>query len=230
MALTDGEHIVEMPSARDYKRARDGETGPNTGGMGAYSPAAFVDAATAEQIRRDVFEPAAAGLRNEGISYRGCLYAGLMLTERGPRVLEFNARFGDPETQAVLPRLRSDLCALLMAAASGTLRECEAPAFSAQTCVAVVLTTEGYPELAVPARDLPLPQFNGSTPAMAFWGASVRHEDAVHCSGGRVLTLAALADGLPQARSRAYAAVAQYLSRRPPSVRLVARTDIAAVH
>ena len=121
LALTDGETVVPLVLAQDFKRVGDGDAGPNTGGMGAYSPVPFIDEVTERRIRSEVLEPTVRALRDEGVEYRGVLYAGLMLTDEGPKVLEFNCRFGDPETQAIMPRLRSDLAGAAVATAEGRL-------------------------------------------------------------------------------------------------------------
>ncbi len=144
IALTDGATVLTLPPARDYKRLGDGDTGPMTGGMGAYSPPRVADDETLARVRREILEPAVQGLSAEGAPYQGFLYAGLMLTPEGPRVLEFNARLGDPETQCLLPRLQTPLLPLLFAAAEGTLAD-EKPVWRAQACCAVVLASGGYP-------------------------------------------------------------------------------------
>ena len=145
LALCDGESAVVMAPAQDYKRIFDGDEGPNTGGMGSYSPVAGVDAALVEQIARTVHQPVVDELRRRGTPFHGILYAGLMLTADGPRVLEFNVRFGDPETQAVLPRLRSDLLDLLQRAATPAgLRGAELE-WDDRWAVTVVLASAGYP-------------------------------------------------------------------------------------
>ncbi len=223
MVVTDGTTAYMLDPACDYKRAGDAETGPNTGGMGAYSPARdVVDESMLARIRHDVIAPALEGMRRDGIDYRGCLYAGLMMTERGPMVLEFNARFGDPETQVVLPRFESDLAALLVAAANGELAQCPAPAFSRQGCVGVVLTSEGYPRTSTPLAGLP--DAEGS----AFWGTSARRGATVDSVGGRVLTVTALGDSIADARIAAYKACAAYLRSLPEGAKLVCRRDIAS--
>jgi len=224
MAVTDGTRVHLLAPARDYKRAGDGDTGPNTGGMGAYSPAPGVDDAMLHRIRKEIIEPVRAGLVQDGIDYRGCLYAGLMLTERGPCVLEFNARFGDPETEVVLPRLKSDLFELAysIAVADG---KAAAPEFSEAACVGVVLTSEGYPATSTPLRGLPVPELGDQNEVVAFWGNSQPAGAAVDSGGGRVLTITALGAGIEAAASRAYAACESYLATLGQR-RLVYRTDI----
>jgi len=228
MAVVDGSRYFVLAGACDYKRAGDGDSGPNTGGMGAYSPASDVlDEQALQLVEQTVFDPALDGLRREGLDYRGCLYAGLMITKRGPMVLEFNARFGDPETQVVLPRLETDLFELLASAARGDLREVLAPRFSASACVGVVMTSPGYPQVSTPLEGLP--RFEaGDDQVVGFWGGSTPAEAGVKASGGRVLTVCALGPDLAAARRRAYEAVARYAAALPPGVVLGYRGDIAA--
>jgi phosphoribosylamine---glycine ligase len=223
MAVTDGTRLHVLAPACDYKRAGDGDTGPNTGGMGAYSPAASVDGAVLRRIHKEIIEPVRAGLAQGGIDYRGCIYAGLMLTKRGPYVLEFNARFGDPETEVVLPRLKSDLFELTysIALADG---KAATPEFSDAACVGVVLTSEGYPATSVPLRGLPLPAMEADV--VAFWGNSQLAGSAVDSAGGRVLTVTALGVSVEVASSRAYAACESYLKTVGGERRLIHRTDI----
>ena len=144
MALTDGEHVLPLPSSQDHKRVFDNDEGPNTGGMGAYSPAPVVTRAVHDRVVREVLTPLMAGLKRQGILYRGVLYVGLMITKAGPKVLEFNARFGDPECQVIMMRLKSDLVPLLEATVNGTLRDVE-PEWYEDPAVCVVLSAAGYP-------------------------------------------------------------------------------------
>lgn len=143
-ALTDGTTVLPLPPARDYKRLGQGGTGPMTGGMGAYSPPAIATPAVMDAVMKEILEPTVRGMAAEGVPYTGILYAGLMLTDRGPRVVEFNVRLGDPETQCLLPRLRSPLAPLLLAAAEGYLHEAT-PEWKTQACCAIVLASDGYP-------------------------------------------------------------------------------------
>ena len=239
MTVTDGVRCAELATACDYKRACDGDTGPNTGGMGAYSPTPDVmNDALASRIREEILAPTLRGLRADGIDYRGCLYAGLMVTARGPMVLEFNARFGDPETQVVLPRMKSDLFELLYDIATSEVVAGRAEArplqdhpldvrFSEQACVGVVLASDGYPVRSLPVANLPLPDPILKESVTAFWGGSTLHGDVVEASGGRVLTMSALGDGHEQARERAYAACAAYGRILPSGTKLCCRSDIA---
>jgi len=206
LALCDGERAVAMAPARDYKRIFAGDRGPNTGGMGAYSPVADLDTAAVAEIVASVHQPVVDLMRARGTPFHGVLYAGLMLTADGPRVLEFNVRFGDPETQAVLPRLRSDLLELLLAASGlGGLAGVELR-WSPQSAVTLVLASEGYPERAtsgVPIRGLE------KVPAeveVTHAGTASAPDGTVVTAGGRVLNVTALGPDLDSARSSAYAA------------------------
>ncbi|MCJ7832621.1 MAG: phosphoribosylamine--glycine ligase, partial [Actinobacteria bacterium] len=144
LAITDGVRVMPLALAQDHKRVGDGDTGPNTGGMGAYSPLPFLSDAQRESITADVLVPAVRGMAAEGIDYRGVLYAGLMLTQEGPKVLEFNCRFGDPETQALMPRVASGLSGTLAAAAAGDLGDAQLD-WKPQACVSITLASDGYP-------------------------------------------------------------------------------------
>ena len=206
-AVTDGRTVLPLAPARDHKRVGDGDTGPNTGGMGAYSPLPDVDDDLVEQVRRTVLEPTVAELARRGARYQGLLYAGLVLTSAGPRVLEFNCRFGDPETQAILPRLTGDLAQLARAAAEGTLAGCKV-SWDPRACVSVVLAAAGYPG---PYRTGL--QVEGLEAAAARPGVQLFHAGTapgpggrVLTAGGRVLAVTALGDDLADARARAYQA------------------------
>jgi phosphoribosylamine---glycine ligase len=206
LAVTDGRTVIPLAPAQDFKRALDGDQGPNTGGMGAYSPVPFVDAGTAKRIRTEILEPTVAALRAEGIDYRGVLYAGLMLTEDGPKVLEFNARFGDPETQAVLPRIEGDLAEILLACAEGDLGG-RAPAWTDEACVTVVLASGGYPgeyRTGIPIEGLE--EAGKSDKVQVFHAGTARRDGKVTTAGGRVLAASALGKDLADARRRAYEA------------------------
>ena len=209
LALTDGETVVPLVPAQDFKRAEDGDAGPNTGGMGAYSPVPFVDERTWQGIASEVLEPAVRGLRDRGIPYRGVLYAGLMLTDAGPRVLEFNCRFGDPETQAIIPRLESDLAEMLLATAEGRLGDLKVT-WRPEACVTVVLASGGYPgayETGIPIHGLE--DAAGVEGATIFHAGTTRRDDRVMTAGGRVLAVSALGKGLAEARERAYEAASR---------------------
>ncbi|NMB77422.1 MAG: phosphoribosylamine--glycine ligase [Myxococcales bacterium] len=208
IALTDGSHVVMLPFSQDHKRALDGDRGPNTGGMGAYSPAPVADEALAQLVRQQVFSPLLSALRRRGIEYRGFLYAGLMITQGAPRVLEFNVRLGDPETQALLPRLESDLLPLVYAAATGTLAGANL-ACSPRASVCVVLASRGYPgpyEKGLPITGLQSAQALPDT--FVFHAGTRRERGQWLTAGGRVLGVTALGDDIPAAVAAAYRAVA----------------------
>jgi len=208
LALTDGETVVPLVLAQDFKRVGDGDAGPNTGGMGAYSPVPFVDEATEQRIRTEVLEPAVRALRDEGVEYRGVLYAGVMLTDGGPKVLEFNCRFGDPETQAIIPRLCSDLAEAALATAEGRLAEADLD-WTSDACVTVVLASGGYPgayETGSPISGLEsATKLDGVT---VFHAGTARGDGRVVTAGGRVLAVSAVGHDLAAARERAYEASA----------------------
>lgn len=213
--VSDGDTVRALSPAQDFKRALDGDAGPNTGGMGAYSPLPWLgerfggEAAFVEAVTRDVAEPVIRQLDAEGTPFIGLLYAGLILTDDGVRVIEFNARFGDPETQVVLARLVSPLSTLLMAAASGHLEDEPAPVFGDDVAVTVVLASEGYPEAPVTGRPI-----GGLDAAASVEGVHLAHaatavrDGALVATGGRVLNVVAVADSFAVARERAYAALA----------------------
>jgi phosphoribosylamine--glycine ligase len=207
LVLCDGHRIAALAPAQDFKRINDDDEGPNTGGMGAYSPVPSVGSRLIDTVMDQAVEPLVGALRRRGIDYRGVLYAGLILTSEGPRVLEYNVRFGDPETQVVLPRLTEDLTGLLAEAAAGRLRT--EPRFSTDASVCVVLASEYYP--GTPRTG---DRIDGLEAAAAIEGVSVFHagtalddEGAFVTAGGRVLGVSALGPSIAEARARAYAAV-----------------------
>jgi phosphoribosylamine---glycine ligase len=206
VALTDGRAVLPLMLAKDYKRAFDGDSGPNTGGMGAYSPVPFVDAEMQSRIVEDVLKAAVAAMDAEGIRYQGALYAGLMITAEGPKVLEFNCRLGDPETQAVLPRLTSDLGESLLACVEGNLSVYRL-GWSPLACVTVVLASGGYPDEH--PTGLPITGLNEAaaiSDVMVFHAGTARRDGRVVTAGGRVLAVSALGSDLADARRRAYEA------------------------
>jgi len=206
LAVCDGRHAVPLASARDYKRIFDGDRGPNTGGMGAFSPVAEIDAERGRELCGLIHQPVLDELARRGSPFRGCLYAGLMMTAEGPRVLEFNARFGDPETQAVLPRLRSDLLELMERALEPGGLEGASLDWSAQAAVTVVLASRGYPESASSGEVI---SGLDRVPADVFVthaGTARRADGSLVTAGGRVLSVTALGDGTDSARAAAYAA------------------------
>lgn len=212
--LSDGDTVRALSPAQDFKRALDGDEGPNTGGMGAYSPLPWLaerfgsEEAFVAQVTAEVAEPVIRQLDAEGTPFIGLLYAGLILTDAGVKVIEFNARFGDPETQVVLPRLTSPLSRLLLAAASGTLESEPAPEFSAEAAVTVVLASEGYPEQPLTGRPLTGTDAAASVDGVHLAHAATKNTDGgLVATGGRVLNVVALGADLADARGRAYAAL-----------------------
>ncbi|MCS7183710.1 MAG: phosphoribosylamine--glycine ligase, partial [Thermoanaerobaculum sp.] len=192
LVLTDGTTVVPLQPARDYKRLGDGDTGPNTGGMGAYAPVPEVTPALQERILGEIVVPTLAEMRRRGIVYRGVLYVGLMLTPDGPKVLEFNCRFGDPETQVILPLLDGDLAALLEAAARGKLHEVTRPRWRPAVAVTVVVASEGYP--GTYRTGIPIEGLDGLPDDILVFHAGTRREDSrIVTAGGRVLAITAVA-------------------------------------
>lgn len=225
-ALSDGRAMYPIASACDYKRAGDGGTGPNTGGMGAYSPPKGFPADLEDQVRERILAPVLRGLLAEGEQYIGVLYCGLMWTERGPYVIEFNVRFGDPETQVLMPRVTGDFAELLKSAADGAI-DLSAASFAARACVGVVLATAEYPRSNTPIDGLPL-DVDCGLDAQVFWGGSkVEADGSASSAGGRVLTVTGLGDDLESARTRAYDAVRDLASRIKNANQLTYRSDIA---
>ena len=208
LAFTDGMTVVPMVAAQDHKRVGDGDTGPNTGGMGAYAPAPVVTPELLEQIRREILQPVVDGMRQEGILYRGCLYAGLMMTAEGPKVIEFNARFGDPETQVVLPLLEGDLLPVLEACMDGTLAEHQV-SWRLEAAVCVVAAAGGYP------GDYRKGDVIHGLEKAAAKGAVVFHAGTAHTAqgtvthGGRVLGVTAVAENIAGAVNKVYPAIAE---------------------
>lgn len=207
MALTDGEHILPLASSQDHKRVFDGDRGPNTGGMGAYSPAPVVDPAVHRDILEQILKPLLAGLKRKGIRYQGVLYVGLMITDDGPKVLEFNARFGDPECQPVLMRLKSDLVPLLEAAIEGKLNLVEA-AWEDAVSVCVVLCAGGYPGPYQKEKEIRgLEDLKDWGRGFVFHAGTAKRADQWVTSGGRVLGVTALGGNTEKAVREVYRAV-----------------------
>ncbi|MBK8100455.1 MAG: phosphoribosylamine--glycine ligase [Planctomycetes bacterium] len=207
MTLTDGQTIVPFEPARDHKAVFDGDKGPNTGGMGAFSPVP-VPSRTMAQIEGQVVFPTIHAMNREGRRYQGFLYAGLMLTAQGPRVLEYNCRLGDPETQPLLMRLKSDLVPLMLATVDGTLDKLDAPVWDPRPCVTVVACSGGYPgdyKKNVPIQGLA--QVVGSADLQVFHSGTQKKGGDVLTAGGRVLAVTALGADLIAARAAAYAAL-----------------------
>ncbi|MFQ5463438.1 MAG: phosphoribosylamine--glycine ligase [Phycisphaerae bacterium] len=206
LALVSGSTILVLETAQDHKAVGDGDTGPNTGGMGAYSPAPLATPEIMDVVERQVLVPIIDAMRNEGSPYRGVLYAGLMVTAAGPKVLEFNCRFGDPETQAVLMRLDSDLFELLTACVDDHLEQTDIQ-WKPQPAVCVVMASEGYPGAYAKGKVISgLDRVAGRRDVAVFHAGTTRIEDYVISDGGRVLGVTALGDDLADARRRAYEA------------------------
>jgi phosphoribosylamine--glycine ligase len=208
MALADGHRVVPLPSAQDHKRVGDGDTGPNTGGMGAFAPVPGIDTSEGERLAERLIAPTLHELRRRGIDYRGVLYAGLMLTPDGPAVLEFNVRFGDPEAQVVLPLIDADVAELLAEVAAGNLRS--APAFKQEAAVTVVCAAPGYPAAPRTGDVIGGVDAARARPGVTVHCAGVGVDGAgrLVTAGGRVLSVTALGPDVVVARRRAYDAVA----------------------
>jgi phosphoribosylamine--glycine ligase len=221
--LTDGRDVVPLVLAQDFKRAGDGDTGPNTGGMGAYSPVPWVDEGVERRIWDDVLVRTVRAMESEGVRYVGVLYAGLMVTEDGPKVLEFNCRFGDPETQAIAPRLRSDLGEMLLASVEGNIGNYKA-LWASDVCVTVVLTSGGYPgpyEIGFVIDGLD--EAGTIEGVFIFHAGTAERRGRVVTAGGRVLAVSALGATAKEARHRAYEACSRISFRG-----MHFRRDIAA--
>jgi phosphoribosylamine--glycine ligase len=208
LAITDGSTIVTLPAAQDHKRAYDGDTGPNTGGMGAYSPTPLIDPDRLRWIEEHVLVRTAHAMKRARRTFRGVLYAGLMLTLQGPKVLEFNVRFGDPECQVLMMRLKSDLFEILDAAVDGRLNQLESVEWHSHAAVCVVMASDGYPgeyKTGYPIRGL---DETGSLPGVKVFHAGTAIRDGqVVTNGGRVLGVTALGATIPAAKLQAYTAV-----------------------
>ena len=206
-ALVDGETVLPLETAQDHKAAGEGDTGPNTGGMGAYSPAPAMTPALCEETRTRIVEPLVRGLAAEGAPFTGVFYAGLMLTADGPKLLEVNARFGDPECQVLMPRLKSDLLAALIAAHDGELKEFDLR-WRDEAALCVVLAAQGYPgayQKGSVIRGIDKAEDLGDV--MVFHAGTARTDAGVVAAGGRVLGVTALGTGVAAAQSRAYEGV-----------------------
>jgi phosphoribosylamine--glycine ligase len=206
-ALTDGRNILPFVPAQDYKRLYDANEGPNTGGMGAYSPTMWMDPVTYAAILEEIINPIIHQLALIGAPYMGLLYAGVMVTDEGPKALEFNCRFGDPETQVVLPRMETDLLELLVACTEEDLHGREI-SWSTERAVCVVLASEGYPESPSEGDELSGLEDVRRLPGVHLYHAATRQEgDLLYTSGGRVLNVVGTGPSIMEARARAYAAV-----------------------
>jgi phosphoribosylamine--glycine ligase len=208
LAITDGETIISLPAAQDHKPAFDGDTGPNTGGMGAYCPTPIVDEAMFEKIESDVLVPVVHAMKRARRPFKGVLYAGLMLTAAGPKVLEFNVRFGDPECQPLLMRLQSDLFDVLVAAADGRLAEIETLQWDPRPSICVVMASEGYPGSYEKGRQITgLAEASDIEDVKVFHAGTRLIDGNVVTAGGRVLGVTAIGNSISAAKLKAYTAV-----------------------
>ncbi len=203
-ALTDGKDVVAFGSAQDHKRVGDGDTGPNTGGMGAYSPARVLTEALQAEVMERIIEPTVAYMAAQAMPYSGVLFAGLMLTDEGPKLIEYNARFGDPECQVLMTRFSGDLAALLLAVATGKLATAEPPTFATDTALTVVMAANGYPG---PPQKGGAISLGGVTGAKVFHAGTAEKDGRLVAAGGRVLNVTATGANVTDAQKAAYAAV-----------------------
>ena len=207
MVLTDGDDVLALPSSQDHKRVFDGDQGPNTGGMGAYSPAPVLTETIEDRVIREVVTPLMAGLKRKGIVYRGVIYVGLMITKSGPKVLEFNARFGDPECQVIMMRLKSDLVPLLQATINGTLRTVR-PEWYPDPAVGVVLSASGYPGSYETGKEIRgLEKLRNWPKGFVFHAGTSKETGRWQTSGGRVLVVTARGHNLAEAVQEVYRGV-----------------------
>lgn len=206
LAFCAGESLALMPTAQDHKRLLDGDYGPNTGGMGAFAPSPLATPELLAQVEREVMQPALRGLAEEGMPYTGVLYAGLMLTSEGPKVLEFNCRFGDPETQAILPLLESDLLDIFEACVDGRLEEAQ-PVWRSGAAVTVVMAARGYPTEPESGQEITHIEAAEQTGCLVFHAGTKMHEGRLVSAGGRVLAVTGRGNTLAQARRKAYRGV-----------------------
>lgn len=205
LSFTDGAVVVPMVSSMDHKRAFDGDKGPNTGGMGVVAPNPYYTPAVAKRCMEEIFRPTLHAMNAEGRTFRGCLYFGLMLTSEGPKVIEYNCRFGDPETQAVLPLLKTDLLTVMRATANGTLSELNVE-WSDGAAACVILASEGYPSSYEKGKAITIPETLPDNVVIYHAGDKLSEDGGLVTSGGRVLGVTACAPNLPEALGGAYAA------------------------
>ena len=206
-AICDGVRALPFATAQDHKRVGDGDTGPNTGGMGAYSPASVVTAEIEARVMSEIIEPTMRAMRETGAPFKGVLYAGLMLTKEGPKLIEYNCRFGDPEAQAVLPRLEDDLLELMLASARGTSPQAR-PRFSPLAALTVVLAAQNYPGTPITGSEIRNLKSAEAVEGVTITHAGTREEGGrLLAAGGRVLNITALGESVAEAQARAYAAV-----------------------
>jgi len=205
-ALSDGKNVHILPSAQDHKRAFDSDKGPNTGGMGAYTPAPVMTDEMVERTRREIIEPSIKGLADRGTPFTGVLFAGLMITAEGPKLIEYNVRFGDPECQVLMLRLKSDVVEMLSACADGTLDE-EQPEFDDMVALTVVLAAQGYPGSYRKGTEIKGLDAVDDENVKVFHAGTKRDGDKIVANGGRVLNVTAKGNTVEEARDRAYAAI-----------------------
>ncbi len=220
--ITDGEDYIILPCAKDHKKIYDGEKGPNTGGMGAVSPSPQIDATVKETIKTKIIEPFMKGLKEEGIDFRGTVFFGLMLTKKGPYVLEFNVRFGDPETQVILPRIEDDIVPILYSVAKGKLEG--DIKMSNNVAVNVVAVSRGYPGSYEKGFEITLPEPTSSNVLVFQAGTKFNDEGKLVTNGGRVISVTALAPDIESARKEAYGFLKQIKFKG-----MFFRKDIAAI-
>ncbi len=220
--ITDGKDYLILPSAKDHKKIYDGEKGPNTGGMGAVSPSPQIDATMNETIKTKIIEPFMEGLKKEGINFKGTVFFGLMLTKKGPYVLEFNVRFGDPETQVILPRVENDIVPILYSVAKGKLEG--DIKMSPNVAVNVVAVSRGYPGKYEKGFEISLPEPTSSNITVFHAGTKFNDEGKLITNGGRVISVTALAPDIESARKEAYGSLKQIKFKG-----MFFRKDIAAL-
>lgn len=206
-ALTDGATILSFGCAQDHKRVGEGDTGPNTGGMGAYSPAPVLDAMLRGEVLERIIAPTVRTLANEGMPYSGVLFAGLMLTDQGPKLIEYNCRFGDPECQVLMTRLRSDLGELMLACADNRLATCEPVKFGDETALTVVMAAKGYPDAPETGGAIDLGNAEAGGAKIFHAGTKLTADGTLVASGGRVLNVTATGRNVSEAQAAAYRAV-----------------------
>ncbi len=208
-ALCDGETALAFGWAQDHKRAFDGDTGPNTGGMGTYSPAPVVSAAVLERIQTAILDPTLAGMKAEGNPFKGVLFAGVMIADGEPRLIEYNARFGDPECQVLMLRLKSDIVPYLLAAANDGLKDLPPPEWSGDAAVCVVYAAKGYPDSPLQGSIIRGADQDFGRDVFLFHAGTSRDDKGLRAAGGRVLNICARGKTLQEARDRAYDAIAK---------------------
>ena len=207
LVFSDGKNMVSLASSQDHKRIYEGDTGPNTGGMGAYSPAPCVTPELEQKIDSEILQPLISGLNKEGKKYIGMLYLGLMITESGPKVLEFNVRFGDPETQAILPRLKNDLVGVMLATIEGNLDKVSL-VWDQRPCICVVVASGGYPGSYEKGKEIfGLNEAAKLRDTVVFHAGTKKENEKYFTSGGRVLNVVSLGDNLEKAKAQAYRAI-----------------------